>query len=287
MLNRLLLVLIVLLSLEGQSQVVHKSFYFLVATCAMTEYSEGQFQQLLDQFSKHESHVIEINAFASESVNGRSSVNIAQCFADSILKKLPEQSMEPNIAIYGDQRLQVPFSVLNWNRVDVYYFLGKEREMEVSTQINYDETYGEPEADETLKSAVPNTELPEGMARIIPDKNEILIGVPIVTPVNFVGGKARVTKDSFSYLVYLKNTLQTNDHLNAHIRGHVCCGNKMSISRRRAKKVFHYLKKNGIAPERLSYKGYSNSQPLVYPEKTQEDREANRRVDIIFSTVKK
>jgi outer membrane protein OmpA-like peptidoglycan-associated protein len=249
----------------------------------MTEYSEEQFMLFLEKFETHECHVIELNAFAADGLVGKNPTTTANCFADSILKRIPEQSIEPNIEIYGSQKINVPFTVQNWNRVDVYFFVGKERQMETSEQINYSATFGEEEVDSN------NTEtelLPEGLPRKIPDKNQIVEGVPIVTPINFIGGRAKITKGSYSYLIYLKNTMQTYPQFQAHIRGHVCCGNKMSISMRRARTVYKYLVKNGISKDRLSFKGYSNTKPLVYPEKTQEDREANRRVDIIFTSMK-
>ena len=44
-----------------------------------------------------------------------------------------------------------------------------------------------------------------------------------------------------------------------------------------------FLVKKGIDYNRLRYQGFSNNLLLVSPEKTEADREKNRRVDIIFS----
>ncbi len=73
--------------------------------------------------------------------------------------------------------------------------------------------------------------------------------------------------------------LKKNEHVNAHVRGHVCCGPGKRLSRRRARKMYKFILAHGIAKERLSYRGYSNNAPAVSPEKEDEDEARNRRVD--------
>lgn len=67
--------------------------------------------------------------------------------------------------------------------------------------------------------------------------------------------------------------------VDVHIRGHVCCGPDKKLSRKRAKYVYKFLIAQGIDKKRLSYKGYSNEYPLIFPEKTEFDAFQNRRVD--------
>lgn len=68
-----------------------------------------------------------------------------------------------------------------------------------------------------------------------------------------------------------------------HIRGHVCCRPGQRISRRRARNVYRFLKQNGIDKSRMTYAGYSDSIPLAFPERTEEDERVNRRVDFILT----
>lgn len=54
----------------------------------------------------------------------------------------------------------------------------------------------------------------------------------------------------------------------------------MKLSVERAKTVLLFLKKNGIAPEQMTFKGYSNKE-MAYPyAKTEAEQAANRRVEI-------
>lgn len=53
----------------------------------------------------------------------------------------------------------------------------------------------------------------------------------------------------------------------------------ISLAENRAKAVVRYLIDNGIRPGRLTWKGYGESQPLIYPEMSDEDEQANRRTE--------
>jgi outer membrane protein OmpA-like peptidoglycan-associated protein len=54
------------------------------------------------------------------------------------------------------------------------------------------------------------------------------------------------------------------------------------LSWNRAQFVRDYLVQNGISPERISYRGYAMTRPLVYPEQTIQDQIQNRRVEILI-----
>jgi len=51
------------------------------------------------------------------------------------------------------------------------------------------------------------------------------------------------------------------------------------LSNNRAKAVVDYLKQKGIDPKRLTWIGYGESQPLIYPELSDADEQANRRAE--------
>lgn len=91
---------------------------------------------------------------------------------------------------------------------------------------------------------------------------------------------------SLPELEKLVQFLKNNPTVNAFIRGHVCCTNNFEISDLRAKAVVNFLISNKIDSKRISYQGFSNSMPLVWPEITDEDMQRNRRVDIVFSIQK-
>ena len=96
------------------------------------------------------------------------------------------------------------------------------------------------------------------------------------------GSNFHVDKNYQYVLSHLIELLSKDTTLRVHIRGHVCCGPGEKLSKKRAKKVYKYLVRAGVCKERLSYKGYSNTAPLIFPEKEDEDEIANRRVDFVI-----
>jgi outer membrane protein OmpA-like peptidoglycan-associated protein len=59
----------------------------------------------------------------------------------------------------------------------------------------------------------------------------------------------------------------------------------MRISKSRARSVYNELVHLGIDKSRLDYVGMSNTEPLVFPEKTNADRQRNRRVDVKITPI--
>lgn len=104
--------------------------------------------------------------------------------------------------------------------------------------------------------------------------------VPYLLNIKFIEGKSKIQQESFAEIDRLYKYLKDNASLTVVIRGHVCCGSNDRISKNRAKAVYKELRKRGIAKSRMQYVGMSNRDPLVYPEKSNADRQKNRRVDI-------
>ena len=110
--------------------------------------------------------------------------------------------------------------------------------------------------------------------------------------INFYGGRHTFLPQSEPALKELLTIMKNNPTLVIEIQGHICClpgtttdgfdydANNSLLSHNRARAVYEFLYKNGIEANRMSYKGFAGRIPLVYPEYTEEDRTANRRVEI-------
>lgn len=100
---------------------------------------------------------------------------------------------------------------------------------------------------------------------------------------NFVLNTFAITKESRSKLYELLLVMQRNPNLKISIQGHLCClaVDRRDLSTQRAKAVKQFLEINGIESKRMTFKGFGSSIPLFpLPEKTEEERAANRRVEI-------
>ncbi|MEK7253422.1 MAG: OmpA family protein [Bacteroidota bacterium] len=105
----------------------------------------------------------------------------------------------------------------------------------------------------------------------------------------FVGDQAMLLETSKPELPKVLRFMQVNKDIKIEIAGHVNYPNRppvtkesweFGLSQRRAKLVYDYLLENGIAEERISWKGYGNWE-MRFPHATSDkDQAANRRVEI-------
>lgn len=112
------------------------------------------------------------------------------------------------------------------------------------------------------------------------------VGEKIVIPnLNFRQATFAVVAESRPRLYELLQVLQANPALKIRLQGHICCSQKdyQDLSTQRAKAVKLFLEHNGIEKSRVSFEGFGVSQPIYpIPEKTEEERAANRRVEVLI-----
>ncbi|MFL9844376.1 OmpA family protein [Flavobacterium rhizosphaerae] len=102
---------------------------------------------------------------------------------------------------------------------------------------------------------------------------------------NFYENTFAIMPDSRPKLYELLAVMQANPGLKIKLEGHVCCmtADRRHLSTDRAKAIMMFLNRNGIEKSRLSFEGFGVSKPLYpIPEKTPEEREANRRVEVVI-----
>lgn len=100
---------------------------------------------------------------------------------------------------------------------------------------------------------------------------------------NFFIDTFAIMPQSRSVMYELLTVMRSCPDLKIQIQGHICCVQKdiRDLSTQRAKAIYKFLEFNGIEKSRMSFVGYGSSKPLyVLPEKTEQEREANRRVEI-------
>ena len=108
----------------------------------------------------------------------------------------------------------------------------------------------------------------------------------------FFTGRRLIKKESLPALDQLVELLQDNPSLKVRIEGHVCCisptlpdaldedSGGMNLSVNRAKYIYDYLVTKGIDKARLSYAGFGRRFPVIPNERTEEEAQQNRRVEI-------
>jgi outer membrane protein OmpA-like peptidoglycan-associated protein/YHS domain-containing protein len=113
--------------------------------------------------------------------------------------------------------------------------------------------------------------------------NKADVGTKVVLRnIFFDFGKSTLRSESVAELNQLKKVLEENPTIKIEISGHTDNVSSdeynLKLSENRAKAVVEHLLQNGVAKERLSYKGYGKSQPVASND-TEEGRQENRRVE--------
>lgn len=111
-------------------------------------------------------------------------------------------------------------------------------------------------------------------------------GQKIVLPnMNFYENTYGIMPESRPRLYELLEVMKANPGMKVKLQGHVCCmtADRKNLSRDRAKAIVLFLTANGIDRARMTFEGFGVTQPIYsIPEKTPEEREANRRVEVLI-----
>jgi outer membrane protein OmpA-like peptidoglycan-associated protein len=101
-----------------------------------------------------------------------------------------------------------------------------------------------------------------------------------------------IRPDSYRILEKLYAVLRDNPGVKISIEGHVCCiaahapdaldidTNEPALSVNRAREIYDYLVGKGIDAQRLTYAGFGKRHPIIKIERTEEEAQKNRRVEI-------
>lgn len=111
--------------------------------------------------------------------------------------------------------------------------------------------------------------------------------------VNFVGGRHVWLPKGDKILFQLADILKNNPALEVELQGHICCDydnfdgedldlKTFNLSFTRANAIKEFLEKQGISSKRIKAIGQGHLNPVVYPERKEEDFMKNRRVEIVL-----
>jgi outer membrane protein OmpA-like peptidoglycan-associated protein/tetratricopeptide (TPR) repeat protein len=104
----------------------------------------------------------------------------------------------------------------------------------------------------------------------------------VLNNIFFETDKYELKERSLTELKKVVRFLKNNDQMHIEISGHTddigADDYNLALSNRRAKSVHDYLTQNGVSANRLSYKGYGETDP-AYPNDSDENRSRNRRIE--------
>lgn len=232
-----------------------------------------QLNDFLDKIEKQDIISLEINGYTdskgSNAYNDALALKRANAVKDYLSAKRTFNNISVNVKGFGEDKL------LNTDATDAES--RENRRVEIIAAIKEIPVI---KVEKTLSTMMQDTALKAGAAITLPN-------------LLFMNNSDVLIASSLPTLEELKTILDKNPTLKISIEGHICCVAPVpgtpyekwpnyKISVLRAKMVYDYLIKNGIAPARIiGYQGFGSSRPLYpIPEKTEQESIANRRVEI-------
>ncbi len=117
-----------------------------------------------------------------------------------------------------------------------------------------------------------------------------------LTNLLFESGLHLIIPSSRQVLLELLEIMRDNPKLQIELQGHICCrkygldgydpvSRRENLSEMRAKTVYNFLVNQGIAAERMSYKGFGSSRKLQDDAFNPEAAQRNRRVEVLITEV--
>ena len=108
-----------------------------------------------------------------------------------------------------------------------------------------------------------------------------------IDEIYFAAGLPEILEESVPKLNRLRDFLLVNPTVHIEIQGHVNGDGKKSmkskrLSKKRAKSILVYLINAGISDDRLSARGFGFTNPVYKTPKSEMQKEANRRVEILI-----
>lgn len=111
--------------------------------------------------------------------------------------------------------------------------------------------------------------------------------------VSFIGNRHVWLPKGNETLFRLLKILKENPSLYVELQGHICCDydnfdgedidlGTFNLSWTRANAIKEFLQSHGIDTDRIKASGQGHLNPVIYPERTENDRIKNRRVEIVI-----
>ena len=238
----------------------------------LDELNETSLSRLNDWVKgNQESEVLKIYGFSDEigSIDYNDDLSLKR--AQSVIRNLKNNSIKfaDNVEIKAFGKLFRLSENQDENRKVIIFFEKSKKHLLIPSEININKE---------IKKTVLHQILVDKKTKMIKVGNRLNID-----KLNFYLDSCIFSPESKEGLDELVGFMKTNRNIHIEIQGHNCClpFDLNDLSTKRAHAVYAFLKSNGIKKKRLSYKGYGTTRPIFsIPEKNEDERSGNRRVDI-------
>ena len=239
--------------------------------------------------------IVAINGFTDKDGSSELNDSLAQKRVNvifNLIEKKLEIRSDFKSRSFGENHVQQQDKSKN-RRVDIYYILEKDlaRENEIlgikdeikvvpaKPEIKYPDSFQVKNPNGTVSDFALDKDFMQQLTRAKSGEKLQLKNL------NFQFNTFAITNESRGKLYELLLVMMQNPKLKIQVQGHICCnasGNE-TLSTQRAKAIKGFLISQGIDKSRVTFEGFGSTQPLYpLPEKNEQERAANRRVEILI-----
>lgn len=263
-------------SLMAQSNQKHV-VYFETDKYEVLETEKNRLLFFIQSLQQEKIKRISIYGFCDDRGSDRYNLNLSQNRADAIKQIFSSTGVKEELISNVDGKGEILLKIIATEDLNVIRGLNRKVEIEVEYNI--------PEK-EKAKNVEDNRKKP------ITLESELRVGDKIVLDkILFRTGYSYVLEESIPVLEKIARTLRDKNTIYFTIKGHVCCTaygrdavdrgtGKRNLSFARARYIYEYLMKNGIAKRRMKYVGLKHKYPLGG------DPKFDRRVEIEITYIK-
>ena len=263
-------------SLMAQSNQKHV-VYFETDKYEVLETEKNRLLFFIQSLQQEKIKRISIYGFCDDRGSDRYNLNLSQNRADAIKQIFSSTGVKEELISNVDGKGEILLKIIATEDLNVIRGLNRKVEIEVEYSI--------PE-----KEKAKNVE--DKRKKPITLESELRVGDKIVLDkILFRTGYSYVLEESIPVLEKIARTLRDKNTIYFTIKGHVCCTaygrdavdrgtGKRNLSFARARYIYEYLMKNGIAKRRMKYVGLKHKYPLGG------DPKFDRRVEIEITYIK-
>jgi len=202
---------------------------------------------------------ISIYGFCDDRGSDQYNLNLSQNRADAIKQIFSSTGINEQLISNVDGKGEILLKIIATEDLNVIRGLNRKVEIEVEYNI--------------LKKEKPK-EVKDDRKKPITLESDLRVGDKIVLEkILFRTGYSYILKESIPVLEKIARTLRNKNNVYFTIKGHVCCTahgrdavdrgtGKRNLSFARARYIYEYLMKNGIAKKRMKYVGLKHKYPL-------------------------
>ena len=231
---------------------------------------------------------VSIYGFCDDRGSNQYNLNLSQDRANTIKDIFSKSGVHQDLITNVDGKGEILLKIISSENVNIIRGLNRKVEIEVEYKKNKKEII--PIQNEKI---IENINVDDkGRTLPLTLESELMVGDKVILKdILFQTGYSYILKESIPVLKNIAKKLREKDNLYFTIEGHVCCTTqgrdaldkatgRRNLSLTRARYIYNYLARNGIAKSRMKFVGLKHKYPLGG------DIKFDRRVEIEITYIK-